>query len=337
MFISLLLLILFQDITEAIDDVNVYCSSLDGLRLAKQPPVSWKKRRSTVENGPIALVNNQKRFQRVAGFGASILQSGAMNMNSLNEDKQNELLDLMFSSKGASLSLMKIPIPCNDFCGNESTWWTYDDVSDDFELRNFSIERDLQENGTLTFVKKARAHGFDGSLQSYMDYPPDWMLRKDTPLPDATVNSSLYDVLANYYAKFIMAVQEHNETIDYLSLFNEPMDSYTNISDNEMSNLLGFHVGSLFDRLELRQSTKLTYVTLSLFSRFKNNIITTSMFVSYGGQATRQSAAVHVRHLSYQNAHEIIFITRKKKHAGSRHHVERTRSSLYGSHRISWI
>ena len=290
-----------------------------------------------MENGPIALVNNQKRFQRVAGFGASILQSGAMNMNSLNEDKQNELLDLMFSSKGASLSLMKIPIPCNDFCGNESTWWTYDDVSDDFELRNFSIERDLQENGTLTFVKKARAHGFDGSLQSYMDYPPDWMLRKDTPLPDATVNSSLYDVLANYYAKFIMAVQEHNETIDYLSLFNEPMDSYTNISDNEMSNLLGFHVGSLFDRLELRQSTKLTYVTLSLFSRFKNNIITTSMFVSYGGQATRQSAAVHVRHLSYQNAHEIIFITRKKKHAGSRHHVERTRSSLYGSHRISWI
>ena len=64
MLISLLLLILFQDITEAIDDVNVYCSSLDGLRLAKQPSVSWKKRRSTVENGPIALVNNEKRFQR---------------------------------------------------------------------------------------------------------------------------------------------------------------------------------------------------------------------------------------------------------------------------------
>ena len=122
-------------------------------------------------------------------------------------------------------------------------------------------------------MKKARAHGFDGFLQSYMDYPPDWMLRTDTPLPDATVNSSLYDVLANYYAKFVMAFREHNETIDYLSLFNEPMDSYTNISDEEISNLLGFHVGPLFDRLGLSQITKLTY----------------------GGQATRQSAAAHVR------------------------------------------
>jgi len=69
-----------------------------------------------------------------------------------------------------------------------------------------------------------------------------------------------------------MSFQEHNETIDYLSLFNEPMDSYTHISDDEIAHLLGFHVGPLFDRLKLRERTKLTY----------------------GGQATRASAAIHV-------------------------------------------
>ena len=96
---------------------------------------------------------------------------------------------------------------------------------------------------------------------------PGLDVTKGHALARCYVNSSLYDVLANYYAKFIIAVQEHNETIDYLSLFNEPMDSYTKISDNEMSNLLGFHVGPLFDRLELRQSTKLTYVTPLFISR----------------------------------------------------------------------
>ena len=115
MFI-LLLLIVLQDFIEAdvtTDDVRVYISSLDGLRLAKHPSVSWKKRDSWVNNAlPIAQVNAETQFQRVAGFGASILQSGAMNMNSLNQDTQDELFDLMFSSKGARLSLMKIPIPC---------------------------------------------------------------------------------------------------------------------------------------------------------------------------------------------------------------------------------
>jgi len=162
--------------------IDIYCSSLGGLRLSKRPSVSWREKEDDAQL-PIATINPEERHQRVAGFGASILQAGAMNMNSLDHDKQDELLDLMFSSNGARLSLMKVPIPCNDFCGNKTKWWTYDDVSDDYNLTHFSIERDLNENGTLTFVKKARAHGFDGFLQSYMDYPPDWILSTKTPLP----------------------------------------------------------------------------------------------------------------------------------------------------------
>ena len=42
-------------------------------------------------------------------------------------------------------------------------------------------------------------------------------------------------------------------------MFNEPVDSYTNISDTERSTLLGQYVGPMFTRLGLRPGTKLTY------------------------------------------------------------------------------
>ena len=49
--------------------------------------------------------------------------------------------------------------------------------------------------------------------------------------------------LAHYYAKFVTEYAKHGADIQYLSLFNEPIDSYTVITDNEMANLLGNHVG----------------------------------------------------------------------------------------------
>lgn len=274
----LLCIIFIQTNASQTHKIDIYVSSKSGLRLSKQSSVNWKTRNTSRRlDKAIGIVNSDLKFQRVAGFGASILPAGAINLNSLNDDIQEELLDLIFSSSGARLSLMKVPIPCNDFCGSQTDpWYTYDDAVNDFNLTHFSIERDLEVNGTVAFIKKARRHGFDGFLQSYMDYPPDWMLKGK--LPDATVNPLLYDVLANYYAKFVQAFEEHNETINYLSLFNEPMDSYTAISDGEIARLLGSHVGPLFDRLKLRENTKL----------------------SYGGQATRESAGIHVKNIMSQ-------------------------------------
>eukprot|EP01065_Artemidia_motanka_P049333 TRINITY_DN8147_c0_g2_i3.p1 TRINITY_DN8147_c0_g2~~TRINITY_DN8147_c0_g2_i3.p1 ORF type:complete len:530 (+),score=127.19 TRINITY_DN8147_c0_g2_i3:59-1591(+) len=249
-------------------EVRRWVSSEAGLRLAAQSPVQWE---AVQDAAVVVAVDSSKRFQRMRGFGASFLESGAVNLNKLPPRKQDELLDLLFSPSGAALSAMKATIPSNDFASQTGKWHTYDDVKGDVALQNFSIACDLTANGTLTLIKRAQRHGFQGYIQSYMDYPPDWMLLGALP-GLATVNPKYYDALAGYYAKFVQAYAEHGVTVDYLSLFNEPMDSYTHIHDAGMKKLLGQHVGPLFDRLGLRPRTKLTY----------------------GGQATRQSAATHV-------------------------------------------
>ena len=102
---------------------------------------------------------------------------------------------------------MKAPIPCDDFCA-AGPWYTYDMSPGDVDLKNFSIARDLKPNGSLTYIHRAQDHGFDGALQSYMDYPPDWMLVGK--LPGADVNPTLYDTLAHYYADFVTEYVKHH-------------------------------------------------------------------------------------------------------------------------------
>ena len=54
-------------------------------------------------------------------------------------------------------------LPVNDFAA-QADWSTYDDTPGDVALANFSIERDLRANGSLTLIKRALSAGFFISL-----------------------------------------------------------------------------------------------------------------------------------------------------------------------------
>ncbi|PYU01915.1 MAG: hypothetical protein DMG34_17500, partial [Acidobacteria bacterium] len=120
-------------------------------------------------------VNDAVRYQKMDGFGASIMEAGLMTLNTLPEDKQEEVLRALFDAKdGAGFTAMKTPLAGTDF-QSAGPWFTYDDIPGDVELRNFSVERDFAPNGVGTYILRARKYGHF-ALQAPMDYPPDWML-----------------------------------------------------------------------------------------------------------------------------------------------------------------
>ena len=86
--------------------------------------------------------------QTIGGFGASMTEASAINLNSLPKGKQTELLELLFGASGARLSAIKATMLSNDFAA-QADWSTYDDTPGDVALANFSIERDLRANGSL--------------------------------------------------------------------------------------------------------------------------------------------------------------------------------------------
>ena len=257
-------------------DIDVTVSDAAGNRLTPLQPIAWQP--SLVCNPPASAAGNHAEAtiaipfplqdrQTIGGFGASFTESSAINLNALPTSKQQELLELLFGESGARLSAMKTTMLANDFAA-AAPWSTYDDSAGDTALTNFSIARDLQPNGSLTLVKRAIAAGFDGTLQAYMDYPPDWMLQGRLP-QNATVAPELYDTLARYQAMYIEAYAKHGVVIDFFECFNEPTDSYTQMSPRQLIRYLGEHIGPLLDKRGIRPRTKLTY----------------------GGQADRLSAA----------------------------------------------
>jgi glucosylceramidase len=218
--------------------VKVYVSSKAGDRLTAKPDLQFSDAKTA--SGAVFRINQSVKFQRIDGFGASILEAGLMVLNTLPADRQEEVLRALFDADtGAGFTAMKTPIGGTDF-QSAGPWYTYDDTKGDVELNHFSVERDFGPNGVGTYILRARKYGHF-ALQSPMDYPPDWMLydvhKRQNVMPQ------YYPVLAKYYIRYLEEYKKRGIVIDYLSLFNEPETVYTKITYPEILVLLRDHVG----------------------------------------------------------------------------------------------
>src|SRR5256714_8337765 len=203
---------------------QVYVSSKAGDRLARKPDVTFQQNGAT--RGAAFEVNDSVKYQRMNGFGASLLEAGIIVLNSLPTDQQEVVLRSLFDPKvGAGFTAMKTEIAGTDF-QSAGPWYTYDDTPGDVEMKNFSVERDFGPNGVGTYILRARKYG-SFALQSPMDYPPDWMLYDVKKHQD--IDPKYYPALAKYYVRYLEEYNKRGIAIDYLSLFNEPENVYTKI------------------------------------------------------------------------------------------------------------
>ena len=231
---------------------QVYVSSKAGDRLARKPDVTFQQ--NVGIRGAAFEVNDSVKYQKMDGFGASLLEAGIIVLNSLPPDQQEAVLSSLFDPKeGAGFTAMKTEIAGTDF-QSAGPWYTYDDTPGDLEMKNFSIARDLGPNGMATFIKRARKYG-KFALQAPMDYPPDWMLFDVNKNQD--IDPKYFPALARYYIRYLEEYQKQGIFIDYLSLFNEP-GVYTKIPYNKIRDLLRDHVGPALEKSGLKTKLMLS-------------------------------------------------------------------------------
>jgi glucosylceramidase len=90
-------------------------------------------------------------LQTIEGFGACFNELGWTSLNTLaSEDKEAILRDLFAPGIGANFNTCRMPVGANDF---SLDWYSYDEVPNDFELKHFSISRDLEH--LVPFIKSA--------------------------------------------------------------------------------------------------------------------------------------------------------------------------------------
>lgn len=220
--------------------------------MTNKPPVRFEA--STEGDHQAFTIDEDTKYQKMLGFGASFLEAGAICLNSLKAPQQQSLLRGLFDPEcGAGFSAMKTVICSTDFM-SAGPWFSYDETPGDVEMKHFTIQRDLGPNGLIPYINRARPYG-KFILQAPMDYPPDWMLYDLQKNQD--VNPKYYDALALYYARYLEEYKKHGVFVDYISLFNEPL-GYTKISYPEICTLLKNHVGPLFVKRGIQTKIELS-------------------------------------------------------------------------------
>lgn len=229
--------------------VQVFVSSTGGERLTQKSDLKFSK--ATINISPDITVNEEIKFQKIDGFGASFNEAGMICLNSLQPSSADSVMKNLFDPDcGAGFSLMKAPLAACDF-SSAGPWYSFNDVPDDTLMQNFSINRDLQPDGIIPYIKMAIKYG-NFKIHSTMDFPPDWMLFS-LKNGEKHVKPEYYRALARYFVKYIKAYESQGISIDFLSPFNEPDNSwYTNVSYEEISKMIKYHIAPLFKESEIK-------------------------------------------------------------------------------------
>ncbi len=151
------------------------------------------------------------------GFGCAISEICAMAILKLSEEKQNEILNELFGENESAFNYCRLSIGANDFA---ESWYSYDETDGDYELKDFSIDRDKKY--IIPFVKKAQKLSPNLYFNASPWSPPTWMKYPKVPnggkLVQTPENLKAY---AKYLHKFVLAYKAEGITVKHLNFQNE--------------------------------------------------------------------------------------------------------------------
>ncbi|MBN1598529.1 MAG: glycoside hydrolase family 30 protein [Bacteroidales bacterium] len=172
------------------------------------------------EHRPTIIVDPDKTFQTILGFGGAFTDAAAETFYRLPENKQQEILAAYFSEEiGIGYSFCRTHINSCDF---SSSSYAYTEVENDTLLEHFSIETDKQYRIPLI---KAAMKITKGKLILFASpwSPPAWMKTNNHMLQGGKLKPEYNKAWANYYLRFIDEYTKTGIPIWGLTVQNEPM------------------------------------------------------------------------------------------------------------------
>ena len=201
--------------------IEVYTSANGtNLRLSKSNnQYTVKEVKQPLETQTCVFVNPNKEFQTFLGIGGAITDASAEVFAKLSPEKQQEFLNAYFSEKdGIGYSVLRTNMNSCDF---SSASYTY--VQDgDKDLNSFDIS--IDKRFKIPMLKKAM--NLIGSIASFYISPwspPAFMKDSNNMLRGGKLLPQYYQSWANYYVKYIDALQKEGLPVWGLTVQNEPM------------------------------------------------------------------------------------------------------------------
>jgi glucosylceramidase len=247
---------------------------------------------------PVIKIDSTVRFQSVDGYGAALTGSSAWllhkKMNSA--DRQKLLVSLFDPINGIGISYLRLTMGASDFSLSDFTYSDLPQGETDEELNGFSLSRDLEE--VVPVLSEILAVNNELEIMGSPWSAPAWM-KTNGSLKGGKLKPEHYDVYAQYFVKYVEAMQSQGVTINAVTPQNEPLYFTAGYPCMEMQpqeqlEFIKNHLGPAFEQAGI--STKIIvydhnwdntdYAISILNDPMARHYIAGSAFHAYGGNVS---------------------------------------------------
>jgi glucosylceramidase len=204
----------------------------------------------TVANTNISVdVDSTQQFQSVEGFGYSLTGGSAGLINQLPAADKTTLLEELFGngSNAIGISYLRVSIGASDL---SASVFSYNDIpagQTDVNLINFSLSKDTTD--IIPVLKQILAINPNIKIMGSPWSAPVWM-KNNGSSTGGSLQPQYYNVYAQYFVKYILAMKSKGITIDAVTIQNEPEYGGNNpsmlMSATQQADFIKNHLGPAF-------------------------------------------------------------------------------------------
>jgi glucosylceramidase len=209
---------------------------------------------------PSILVDSKKRFQTIEGFGGAFTESAAVTFYKLSPEKREQVLLAYFDPvRGNGYTLCRTHINSCDFStGN----YAYDETAGDFDLKQFTIERDRK--ALIPLIKEAMGTaGRPIKIFASPWSPPAWMKTNGEMNHGGKLKSECREAWAKYFCRFIREYAKEGVPVWGITVQNEPEATQTwdscVFTPEEERDFIRDHLGPALERERLSDVRLIAY------------------------------------------------------------------------------
>lgn len=254
--VSALVLALFTSLTSvpalaAGETVNVWMTTADQSKLL-QPQANVTFAPDSGSNPTTIDVNEGITYQTMDGFGASLTDSSAWDLNQLSATNREAVLQALFNpTTGIGLSFLRQPLGGSDFSiGN----YAYDDTCCD--VNDFSLNNGHDNAYIIPQLQRIKQINSQVRLLGTPWSPPRWMKTNNDwygggDANPAHLQTQYYAAYAQYFVKYVQQYGAQGLPIDFITIQNEPFNNNggmpaMHMDPGEQANFIKNNLGPAF-------------------------------------------------------------------------------------------
>lgn len=186
----------------------------DSHQLAKMSPLTWQPASGAPAPETIVL-DPEKKFQEILGFGAALTNAACYTFNRLEPDARKKLFQQLFAPSEMGFNVCRTCIGSSDY---STQVYSFDEGAPDPELKRFSIDHDREY--ILPMLREARQANPDLFLFSSPWSPPGWMKSNNSML-GGNIQRRSFAPYAEYFVKFLQGYEAAGVPIQAVTVQNE--------------------------------------------------------------------------------------------------------------------